>query len=370
VTKPISISEVRMGEAEERLVLEVLRSGHLVQGPMVERLEAAFAERCSVRHAIAVSSGTTALVAALEALGIGDGDEVITTPFTFVATLNAILEVGATARFADIDPDDFTLSPGELMRRMTDRTRAVIPVHLYGQPAAMDEIPSTVARHGALLVEDGAQAHGASFGGRTVGSFGVGCFSFYATKNVAAGEGGIITTDDADIADKLRVLRNQGMRGPYEYEVVGHNYRLTDIQAAVALPQLEHLDDLNARRVQNATRLSAGMSDVDGLVLPTVKPNRTHVFHQYTVRVTAEAALDRDQLAAGLKARGIATGVYYPRVVYDAESYRGHPRVGADEPMPVAEQTAREVLSLPVHPSLSDTDLDRIVSDVHEVLGP
>jgi perosamine synthetase len=370
VTKPISISEVRTGEAEERLVLEVLRSGHLVQGPMVERLEAAFAERCSVRHAIAVNSGTSALVAALETVGIGDGDEVVTTPFTFVATLNAILQVGGTARFADIDPEDFTLSPDELLRRMTNRTRAVIPVHLYGQPAAMDEIPSTVERHGASLVEDGAQAHGASVGDRAVGSFGVGCFSFYATKNVAAGEGGIITTDDADIADKLRVLRNQGMRTPYEYEVVGHNYRHTDLHAAVALPQLEDLDDLNARRVRNATRLSAGLSDVDGVVLPTVKPGRTHVFHQYTVRVTEEAAFDRDQLEAGLRERGIATGVYYPRVVYDAECYRGHPRVVVDEPMPVAEQAAREVLSLPVHPSLSDTDLDRIVDAVHEVVGP
>jgi perosamine synthetase len=368
VTKPISIAEVRLGEAAEQLVLDVLRSGHLVQGPMVERLERSFAELCSVPHAIAVSSGTTALVAALEVLGIGEGDEVVTTPFTFAATLNAILEVGATARFADIDAEDFTLDPAELVRQMTERTRAVIPVHLYGQPAAMGEISAIAARHEAALVEDAAQAHGAAFRRQPVGSFGIGCFSFYATKNVATGEGGIITTDDDEIADRLRLLRNQGMRRRYEYEIPGHNYRLTDIQAALALPQLDQLSELTARRTMNATRLSAGLSNVTGLVTPVVKPDRTHVFHQYTVRVTSDAALDRDELAAKLSVLGIGTGVHYPRVVYDADCFRRHPRVIVER-MPVAEQIAGEVLSLPVHPWLSDEDLDRITASVREVLG-
>jgi dTDP-4-amino-4,6-dideoxygalactose transaminase len=368
MTKPIAITEVRVGEAEEQLVLDVLRSGHLVQGPMVERLEEAFAALCSVRHAVAVSSGTAALVAALEALEIGDGDEVVTTPFTFAATLNAILEAGATARFADIDADDFTLDPRELARHMSDRTQAVMPVHLYGQPAAMDEIAAIAARHGASLVEDAAQAHGASFQSRPVGSFGVGCFSFYATKHVATGEGGIVTTDDAEIADRLRVLRDQGMRAKYEYEVPGHNYRLTDIQAALALPQLERLDEMNALRARNAAVLSDALSDVPGLVTPVVKPGRTHVFHQYTVRVTREAALDRDELAAALRGLGIGTGVYYPTAAYHADCFRRHARVIV-EPMPVAEQIAREVLSLPVHPWLADADLARIVTSVRRVLG-
>jgi perosamine synthetase len=368
VTQPISIAEVRLGEAEEQLVLGVLRSGHLVQGPMVDRLERAFAELCSVRHGIAVSSGTTALVAALEALGLGDGDEVVTSPFTFAATLNAILESGATARFADIDAADFALDPIELERQLSPRTRAVMPVHLYGQPAAMDEICALTASHGASLVEDAAQAHGASFRGRPVGSFGIGCFSFYSTKNVVTGEGGMITTDDDELADRLRVLRNQGMRTRYEYELPGHNYRLTDIQAAIALPQLERLDEMTARRVQNASRLSAGLAGVKGLVLPTVAQGRTHVFHQYTVRVTGEAAVDRDQLAAKLATLAIGTGIYYPRVVYDFDCFRRHPRVVV-EPMPVAEQVAQEVLSLPVHPWLSDEELDRIVASVREVLG-
>jgi perosamine synthetase len=368
VTHPISIAEVKLGEAEEQLVLGVLRSGHLVQGPMVDRLEQSFAELCSVRHGIAVSSGTTALVAALQALDLGDGDEVVTSPFTFAATLNAILESGATARFADIDAATLTLDPLELERQMSPRTRAVMLVHLYGQPAAMDEIGALATTHGASVVEDACQAHGASFRGRPVGSYGIGCFSFYATKNVVTGEGGMITTDDDEIADRLRVLRNQGMRGRYEYEVPGHNYRLTDIQAALALPQLEHLDELTARRAQNAERLSSGLEGVTGLVTPIVSPGRTHVFHQYTVRVTGEATLDRDELAAELESLGIGTGIYYPRVVYDFECFRLHPQVVV-ESMPVAEQAAREVLSLPVHPWLSDEQLDRIVASVREVLG-
>jgi perosamine synthetase len=368
VTKPISIAEVRLGEAEEQLLLDVVRSGHLVQGPMVERLEDAFAALCSVRHAVAVSSGTAALVAALEALEIGEGDEVITTPLTFAATINAILEAGASARFADIDADDFTLNPAAFEDQVSDSTRAVIPVHLYGQPAAMDDISVVAARHQLALVEDAAQAHGACFRGQPVGSFGVGCFSLYATKNVTTGEGGIITTNDAGVADRLRVLRNQGMRARYEYEVPGHNYRLTDMQAALALPQLERLGDMNARRVQNATQLSMGLADLRGLMTPVVMRDRSHVFHQYTVRVTREAALDRDELAAKLSELGIATGVYYRTPVYDADCFRRHPRV-IIEPMPVAERVAREVLSLPVHPWLTDEDLDRIVASVRRILA-
>lgn len=368
MTTRIPLAEVRLGEAAEQLVLEVLRSGHLVQGTMVERLERSFAELCSVRHAIAVNSGTTALVAALETLGIGDGDEVITTPFTFAATLNAILQVGATARFADIDAEDFTLDPAEVERRMSERTRAVMPVHLYGQPAAMDEISALAARHRVVMVEDAAQAHGAAFRGRSVGSFGIGCFSFYATKNVTTGEGGIITTDDDEIADRLRVLRNQGMRRRYEYEVPGHNYRLTDIQAALATPQLDQLAELTELRRKNATRLSAGLSDVPGLVTPVVKPGRTHVFHQYTVRVADRGAVGRDELAAKLNELGIGTGIHYPRVVFDADCYRRHPQVVV-EPVPVAEQIAGEVLSLPVHPWLSDEDVDRITAAVCKLLG-
>jgi dTDP-4-amino-4,6-dideoxygalactose transaminase len=368
MSDPIAISQVVVGEDEERLVLAVLRSGRLAQGPMVARLEREFATMCGVRHAIAVTNGTVALVAALQTAELQVGDEVVTTPFTFAATLNAILEAGATARFADIDPQTFTLDPDALADATTDRTRVVMPVHLFGQPAAMDTISEFAAARGLLTVEDAAQAHGATVAGRRVGSFGIGCFSLYATKNVSAGEGGIITTDDDALADRLRLLRNQGMGARYQYEVVGHNYRLTDVQAALAIPQLEGLVASNARRAAHAARLSAGLGDVIGIAVPHVAPGRTHVFHQYTIRVTPAARLDRDALAARLHARGVGTAVYYPRAVFDYDCYRDHPRVAVSE-VPEAIRAAREVLSLPVHPYLSVPDLDRIVDEVRTALA-
>lgn len=368
VEDPIAITAPRFGEVEERAVVDVLRSGHLAQGPVVERLEESFADLTGVTHAIAVSSGTAALVAVLEALGLGPGDEVITSPFTFVATLNAILESGATARFADIDPSDFTLDPEHVEARLTDRTRAILPVHLYGQPAAMDRIGAIARHHGVAIVEDGAQAPGATVAGRPVGSFGVGCFSLYATKNVAAGEGGIVTTDDAAVADRLRLLRNQGMRSQYAYEIAGHNYRLTDLQAAVALPQLARLEERTARRNHNARRLSRGLSGIPGLTTPEVVAGRSHVFHQYTVRITRDAPLTRDVLADRLGALGIGTAVYYPAVVFDAPCHREHPAVVLDA-VPEADAAAREVLSLPVHPWLSAGELDRIIDAVRTCFG-
>jgi perosamine synthetase len=363
----IAISQVVVGAEEERLVLAVLRSGQLAQGPMVARLEVEFATLCGVRHAIAVNSGTAALVAAMEAAELQPGDEVVTTPFTFAATLNAILEAGATARFADIDLETFNIDPDGLAAAITDRTRVVMPVHLYGQPAAMDTISELSSARDLLIIEDAAQAHGATVAGRKVGSFGIGCFSLYATKNVSTGEGGIITTDHDELADRLRLLRNQGMRAGYRYEIAGHNYRLTDLQAAIALPQLERLEASTARRRAHAARLSAGLEGMIGIVAPVVAVGRTHVFHQYTIRVTTEARLDRDALAARLRARGVGTGIYYPRVVFDYDCYRDHPGVVVSE-VPEAFRAAREVLSLPVHPHLSVSDIDRIVDEVGAAL--
>lgn len=364
----VPISAVVVDDETKRDVLAVLESGQLAQGPMVERLEAQFRALCGVEHAVAVSSGTTALVATLQALGVGPGDEVVTSPFTFVATLNAVLEVGATARFVDITPDDFTIDVDQLGDAMSDRTRVVMPVHLYGHPARMDAVVQVASRAGATIVEDAAQAHGATVDGRPVGSFGAGCFSLYATKNVTAGEGGVVTTDDAALADRLRVLRNQGMRARYEYELAGHNYRLTDLQAAVAVSQVARLAEANARRAKNAEYLSAHLGGVPGLRLPSIRHGCTHAFHQYTVRVTDEAHLDRDELAAALAAAGIGTGVYYPRTVVDYECYRVDRRVVAG-PLPEARRAAREVLSLPVHPHLTPTDRERVVAAVRAALG-
>lgn len=244
----IAISSISFGEEVEREVLDTLRSGIVAQGPKVKRLEDEFAALVGTRHAVAVNNGTTALIAALQVQDLQPGDEVLTTPFTFVATLNAILEAGATARFADISESDFNIDPAVAAHRIGDRTKVLMPVHLYGQSADMGALMPLASKNGLTVVEDAAQAHGATFDGRGAGSFGVGCFSFYATKNLTTAEGGMITTDDDAIADRLRVLRNQGMRARYQYEMVGQNYRMTDLQASLALPQMAtYMQQVEAR---------------------------------------------------------------------------------------------------------------------------
>lgn len=363
----IPISTVRLDEATEALVLAVLRSGHLTQGKIVEQLESSFADVSGCRHVVAVNSGTSALIAALRVLGVGPGDEVVTSPFTFVATVNAILNVGATVRFADIGPD-FTLDPEAVRAAMNPLTRVIMPVHLYGQPADMVAITKVAESAGVAIVEDAAQAHLATVGGRAAGSFGVGCFSLYATKNVCAGEGGLVTTDDDRIAEQVRILRNQGMRTRYDYVMVGDNYRMSDVHAAIALAQLSTLEQRTRRRADNAARLRDGLRGTPGLMVPEEMPGRRHVWHQFTVRVTADASLPRDDLAERLTAAGIGSAVYYPRTILDYAIYRGHPRVEQGD-FPMARRAAAEVLSLPVHPWVSDSDVDEIIDSVREALG-
>jgi dTDP-4-amino-4,6-dideoxygalactose transaminase len=363
----IPISHVEVDEATQELVLSVLRSGRLAQGPVVEQFEVACREMTGARHAVAVSNGTTALELALEAVGIGPGDEVVTTPFTFAATLNAIIHSGATATFSDI-ADDFTIDPTGVEAALTERTRALMPVHLYGLPADMDALTPWARRRGLRVVEDAAQAHGALIGSRPVGTEDVATFSFYATKNISTGEGGVITTDDDGAAERLRILRNQGMRARYEYVVPGRNARMLDVVAALALGQFARRTAMQATRRCHAAFLGEALAGIDGLVLPAEPAGRTSAWHQYTVRVTSDARVDRDTLAAELTAAGVGTGVYYPRAVYDYDCYRSHPRVRIT-PCPRAERFATEVLSLPVHPALSPTDLERIVAAVRRVLA-
>ncbi|PWK90842.1 dTDP-4-amino-4,6-dideoxygalactose transaminase [Lentzea atacamensis] len=362
---PITVVDVA---AAEQLVVQVLRSGAIAQGPMVKRFEDAFAGVAGVPHAVAVNNGTTALVASLQVLDLQPGDEVITSPFTFVATLNAILEAGATARFADIREDDFNIDADEVAAAVTPNTKVLMPVHLYGQMADMGKIMPVVEEHGLKLVEDSAQAVGATYEGRPSGSFGLGCFSLYATKNITTAEGGVITTSDDTLADRLRVLRNQGMRQRYQYEVAGHNYRMTDIHAAIGIPQLESLGEITKARQANAEALNKGLAGVKGLKLPQVLPGRTHVWHQYTVLITDDAPISRDEFAAKLTEKGIGNGIYYPKTVFDYDCYRDNPKVIASD-VPVAERVARQALSLPVHPKLTDADLDTIITTVREVLG-
>ncbi len=362
----IPITVVKVGPEEEARVLEVLRSGQLAQGAVVEEFEQKFAQIHGVDHAISVNNGTTALVAAMQAHDIGPGDEVITSPFTFVATLNAILETGATARFADIR-DDYNVDPDAMGALVNDATRVLMPVHLYGQMADMVAIEALASSRNLAMIEDAAQAIGASCDGRKAGSYGTGCFSLYATKNVNTGEGGVVSTNDADIADRLRLLRNQGMRARYQYEMPGHNYRLTNLAAAVGVPQLDRLDSMTAARRENAALLRSGLADIDGLLMPSEPPEGfDHVYHQFTVRATPEASIDRDSAVDAIVEAGVGAGVYYPKVVYDYDCYRDHPGVVAD-PVPVAEQVASEVFSLPVHQHLSASDVDQVIATVRGV---
>lgn len=362
----IPITVVKVGPEQEALVLEVLRSGQLAQGSYVEDFEERFAEIHGVRHAVAVNNGTTALVAALQAQGVGPGDEVITSPFTFVATLNAILEAGATARFADIG-DDYNVDPGAMAALVSDRTKVLMPVHLYGQMADMQEISRLAASRELAVVEDAAQAVGATRDGGAAGSFGIGCFSMYATKNVNTGEGGMVITDDDSIADRLRLLRNQGMRARYQYEIPGHNYRLTNLAAAVGIPQLDGLAEMTAARQGNAAALRSGLADVAGLLPPPEAPEGAeHVYHQFTCRVTSDASIDRDVAVEQIVAGGVGAGVYYPSNVFDYDCYRDDPRVVVDD-VPHSTEIAGQVFSLPVHQHLSDADVDQIITVVRGV---
>jgi perosamine synthetase len=365
---PIAISAVDLGPDVEESVLAVLRSGHIAQGPVVAAFEDAFAQLCGVEHAVAVSNGSVALTAALHGLGLGPEDEVLTSPFTFIATVNAVLATGARVRFADIDAGDFALDPGAAKDALTARTSVLMPVHLFGQTADMDPLLALAADRGQHVVEDAAQAHGATYHGRAAGAFGVGCFSFYATKNLTTGEGGMITTGDGELAARLRVLRNQGMRARYQYEMVGHNHRMTDLAAAVGLPQLRRYPEQVQRRRANAERLTALLAGTPGLTVPRVQPGREHVWHQYTVLVADGAHRDRDGLAAALAEHGIGSGIYYPKLAFDYACYRDHPLVEPAD-TPVAADVARRCLSLPVHGGLRDEDVDRIAEAVRDALS-
>ncbi len=338
----------------------VLRSGRLAQGSITAEFEQCFARYVGVRHAVAVSSGTAALHLALLAHGIGPGDEVITTPFTFAATANAILFTGATPVFVDINAFTFNLDANLIQYAVTSRTRALLPVHLYGQPCDMDIISDIAERNGLAVIEDACQAHGAEWEGKRVGSFGTGCFSFYPTKNMTTGEGGIVTTDDAGIAEHVRVLRSHGQTGRYLSTHLGFNYRMTDIGAALGICQVERLEEYTRARIENAQLLTKGLACVPGLLTPREAARARHVFHQYTIRVIAGFPISREKLRAYLSSRGVETAVHYPRPLHKQSYYHG---LGYGRlKLPVAEQASEEVLSLPVHPGLSSHDVRHIVS--------
>ena len=364
----ISISRVQLGQEVEEEVLQVLRSGMIAQGPKVRELEESFEKYLNVKHVVAVNNGTTALIAALKALGLPAGSEVITTPFTFVATLNAILEVGLRPRFADIDPRTFNLTAATVEPLINANTSAIMPVHLYGQCADIDAISTLCASRGLKLVEDAAQAHGATSNGKFAGSYGVGCFSLYATKNITTGEGGLISTNDDSVADTLRILRNQGMRARYQYEMPGNNFRLTDLQAAVGLPQVRNIEHIISAREQNATQLNAILGNNTNIQTPFVSDGNRHVWHQYTIRVSERLSSSRDAIVAQLNADGVGAGVYYPRLVHDYGCYQNHELIKVDD-TPVARIVAESVISLPVHQFLTSDEVVSVGEIVNQVVN-
>lgn len=347
-----------MDEESFGAVRSVLESGQLAQGPKVEEFERNFADYTGTKYAVAVNSGTAALHTALLASGITRGDEVIVTSFSFIASANCCLYCNAVPVFCDIEPATFNLKPHLIEEKITPRTKAVIAVDLYGQPCDMDEIAGICRKNGLVLIEDACQATGAEYGGRKTGSFGIGCFSFYPTKNMTTGEGGMLTTDDENVARKAGSIRNHGQSQKYLHNITGYNFRMTDIVAAIGINQLKKLDKANQKRRENALYLSQHISEIKGLIPPFIARQRTHVFHQFTIRVTRDFKLSRDELQTKLNQQGIGNAIHYPIPIHKQPLYQD---LGYDDCLPVSEAAAQEVLSLPVHPSLTNDDLKTIV---------
>lgn len=356
----IPVAKPLIGDAEKRAVMDVLDSGQLAMGSRTEAFEKAFAEYVGAKHAIGVNSGTAALIVALQAHGVGPGDEVITTPFSFIATATSIIACGATPVFVDIDPFDLNLDPNQVEDAITDQTKAVMPVHLYGHPARIDEIQELCEDNGLALVEDAAQAHGAEHGGRRVGTFGTGCFSFYPTKNMTTGEGGIITTNDDEVDRLCRIIRSHGQEVRYKHDYFGLNWRMQDMNAAIGLVQMDYIEDWNTSRIANAEKLASLIRAVE---TPRVRDGDRHVFHQFTVRVPR----DRDGVQKQLQDAGIGSAVHYPIPIHQQPIMR---QMGFGEgSFPVAEAAAGHVLSLPVHPSLGPEDVEYIAAALNRICG-
>jgi perosamine synthetase len=352
----IPIARPDIGQEEIAAVTEVLRSGMIAQGRKVKELEDRWAEFVGVKHAIATGNGTLALMAIFSGIGLEPGDEVITVSHTFAATANAILSTGATPVFVDIEPDTYVIDAKKIERAITPRTRAICPVHLFGLVADMDMIRAIADRHGLIVVEDACQAHGATFRGRMAGSFGHGAFSLYATKNMTTAEGGFVTTDDDALADWLRLYRNQGMRTRYQFEMLGYNYRMTDLAAAIGLAQLDKLPRNTVRRQAIAARYDSAFGELP-IGLPITPDGRTHVFHQYTLDVGGA----RDAIVADLREAGVAADIYYPLPVH-RQSYIMERGLHAD--LPVTDGAAARTLALPMFPGLTDVEQDQVIEAV------
>ncbi|WP_254862669.1 DegT/DnrJ/EryC1/StrS family aminotransferase [Halovivax gelatinilyticus] len=361
----VPLADPDIGPAAYDRIEALLERGSLADGPEVRLFESEFAEYCGTDHAVATSNGTTALTATLEAIGLEPGDAVVTSPFSFVASANAIRLAGGRPVFADIDPETFTIDENAVAKQCSDRDDIVgiLPVHLYGCPAPMTELVEIADEHDLFVVEDACQAHGASIDGDRVGSLGdAACFSFYPTKNMTTGEGGIVTTDDEALAARVASYINHGRRESndrgYEHAQLGHNHRMTSIAAAIGRRQLDRLPSFTDARRTNASYYDEHLADAP-VSRPAVPDGYGHVYHQYTIRVD-----DRDALRSSLDAANVETGVYYPTPIHQLPAYDAVHTAATD--LPVAERASREVLSIPVHPGIGTDACRRVVRAIDE----
>jgi perosamine synthetase len=358
----IPIAKPQISVEEIQAVTDVLKSGMLAQGKIVEKLEQEFASYIGVKYAIATNSGTSALHTALASLGIGKDDEVITTDFSFLASASCILMQQAKPVFCDIDPYTYNIAADIILDKITDKTKAILPVHLYGQSCDMSTINKIACEYDLFVVEDACQAHGAEYKSKKVGSIGdVGCFSLYPTKNITTGEGGIITTNDNFMAEKARLFRSHGQSERYLHDSFGYNYRMTDILAAIGLVQLKKLDQWNSKRRANARYLTSKFEKINGVTPPYISPYVKHAFHQYTVKIEDSFSLSRDDFTKYLKNKGISFGIHYPLPIHQQPVFQ---KLGYDDEAvncPVSSEVSNKVVSLPVHPGLSRENLEYIV---------
>ncbi|RLJ00925.1 MAG: aminotransferase DegT [Candidatus Aenigmatarchaeota archaeon] len=361
----IPIAKPTIGEEEVGAVSEIIKSGNMASGKQVKKFEEEFAEYSEVKESIATVNGTVSLDLALKALNIKPDDEVILPDFSFIATANCVLFQNAKPVFADVDKKTFNIDAEDIKKKITPNTKAIIGVHLFGQPFEIEKIKEICKNNDLYLIEDCAQAHGAEYKNKKVGSFGdIGCFSLYATKNMTSGEGGILTTNNKVLGGKLRLLINHGQTEKYLHSELGYNYRMTNIQAGLGLCQLKKLDDFNKKRIDNACYLSENIK-VSGLTLPYIKRNIKHVFHQYVVRIEDNFCMNRVEFIKYLNENGIGCAIHYPLPISKQPIYQ---KLGySPQDCPVAAEVAEKVLSLPVHPSLIKEDLKHIVKTINKL---
>jgi len=352
----IPLSKMYVDDEIRQAVLTVLNSGRYIGGQSLGNFEEEFASLCGTKYAIGVSSGTSAILLSLMAVGIGEGDEVIVPSLTFIATATPARFLKSNLVYADIDAETYTMDPAEVQKKITHRTRAIIPVHLYGHPCDMDPIREMAEANRLFVIEDACQAHGASYKGKKIGSLGdVACFSFFPSKNMTVlGDGGMITTNDGELAHRVRMMRNHGREQKYVHDLLGLNFRLSELHAAIGREQLRHIIEWNRRRREIAAQYDAMLGN-SRVVIPTKSEWAEHVYHMYVIRLK-----QRDKLAEYLKGRGIETGIHYPVPVHRQPCLTPDPDVS----LPITEKYVDEILSLPMHPQLSDKEVQYVASKI------